>query len=71
MSAMLVAVIVAPRRWVRGSGCGCGVKGGMWDGSGMNEIGDRFGRRKYGYAISLSGMLQVGGGVVGYMYIGR
>ena len=43
----------------------------MWDGSEMNEIGDRFGRRKYGYAISLSGMLQVGGGVVGYMYIGR
>lgn len=43
----------------------------MWDGSGMNEIGDRFGRRKYGYATSLSGMLQMGGGVVGYMYIGR
>jgi hypothetical protein len=40
-------------------------------GSGMNEIGDRFGTSKYGYAISLSGMLQMGGGVVGYMCIGK
>jgi hypothetical protein len=32
--AVLVAAIVAPRRWVRGSGCGCGVKCGRWDGSG-------------------------------------
>jgi hypothetical protein len=31
--AVLMAVIVAPRRWVRGSGCGCGVKCGMKVGS--------------------------------------
>jgi hypothetical protein len=37
----------------------------------MNEIGDCSGISKYGYAILLSGMLQMGGGVVGYMYIER
>jgi hypothetical protein len=40
-------------------------------GGGMNEIRDCFGISKYGYAILLSGMLQMGGGVVGYMYIER
>ena len=39
-------------------------------GSGMNEIGDCFGTSEYGYDISLSGVLQMGGEVVGYMCIG-
>ena len=39
-------------------------------GSGMNEIRYCSGTSEYDYDISLSGVLQMGGGVVGYMYIG-
>ena len=36
----------------------------------MNEIGDCSGTSGYGYGNSLSDMSLMGGGGVGYMYIG-